>query len=84
MITVWNKDKPNGFQGKPITIKDFIKAVVDNGAYIKESRDFSSQNGQKGESLYWSDGDNDYVSYAKTLGKTGLDYTKFLIRLRQV
>lgn len=79
-----NKAKPNGFHGKPITIKDFINNVVDNGAYINKSCDFSSQNDQKEESLYWSDGGNDYVSYTKTIGKTGLDYAKFLIRLRQV
>ena len=79
-----NKAKQNGFQGKPITIKDFINTVVDNGAYINKSYDFSSQNDQKEESLYWSDGGNVYVSYTKTIGKTGLDYAKFLIRLRQV
>ena len=79
-----NKAKPNGFHGKSITIKDFINNVVDNGAYINKSCGFSSQNDQKEESLYWSDGDNDYVSYTKTIGKTGLDYAKFLIRLRQV
>lgn len=79
-----NKARPNGFQGKPITIKDFIKAVVDNGAYIHESRAFSSQNDKKEELLYWSDGGHDYVSYAKTIGKTGMDYAKYLIRKRQV
>lgn len=79
-----NKAKPNGFHGKPITIKDFINNVVDNGAYINKSCDFSGQNDQKEESLYWRDGGNDYVSYTKTIGKTGLNYAKFLIRLRQV